>query len=39
MIIPGTESKFTYVMKRLFPWLVDMVMDGQIRTVQKNKAK
>jgi 3-dehydrosphinganine reductase len=39
MIIPGAESKFTYVMKRLFPWLVDMVMDSQIRTVQKNKVK
>jgi NAD(P)-dependent dehydrogenase (short-subunit alcohol dehydrogenase family) len=39
MIIPGTEGKFTYVMKRLFPWLVDMVMDSQIRTVQKKKAK
>ncbi|MHB8085454.1 MAG: SDR family oxidoreductase [Dehalococcoidia bacterium] len=39
LIVPGTEGKFTYVMKRLFPWLVDMVMDSQIRSVQKKKVK
>ena len=39
MIVPGFESKFTRVMKLLFPWLVEMVMDSQIKTVQKKKAK
>jgi 3-dehydrosphinganine reductase len=40
MIIPNADGKFTWIMKRLFPWLVDMVMDAQIRDVQKkNKAK
>jgi 3-dehydrosphinganine reductase len=40
VIIPNADGKFTWVMKRLFPWLVDMVMDSQIRGVQKgNKSK
>lgn len=40
IIIPGADGKFTWIMKRLFPWLVDMVMDSQIRGVQKsNKSK
>jgi 3-dehydrosphinganine reductase len=40
VIIPNADGKFTWIMKRLFPWLVDMVMDSQIRGVQKgNKSK
>jgi 3-dehydrosphinganine reductase len=40
IIIPNADGKFTWIMKRLFPWLVDMVMDSQIRGVQKgNKSK
>lgn len=35
MIIPNADGKFTWIMKRFFPWLVDMVMDSQIRGVQK----
>ena len=37
MIVPSADGKFTYIMKRLFPWLVDMVTDSQIRNVQKLK--
>jgi 3-dehydrosphinganine reductase len=37
MIIPNTDGKFTWIMKRVFPWLVDMVMDSQIRGVQKKE--
>jgi short-subunit dehydrogenase len=36
VIIPNADGTFTWIMKRLFPWLVDMVMDSQIRGVQKN---
>ncbi|MCX6007002.1 MAG: SDR family oxidoreductase [Chloroflexi bacterium] len=35
MIIPNADGKFTWIMKRLFPWLVDMVTDSQIKGVQK----
>jgi 3-dehydrosphinganine reductase len=37
MIIPSADGKFSFVMKRLFPWLVDMVTDSQIRNIQKLK--
>ncbi len=33
-ILPG-GSKMLYYTKRFVPWLVDMVMDRQIRKVQK----
>ena len=35
MIIPGGDGKMTYWMKRHFPWIVNMVMDGAIKKVQK----
>ena len=37
IIIPNADGRFTYVMKRLFPWLVEMVTDSQVRKVQKTK--
>ncbi len=37
IIIPGADGQFSVIMKRLFPWLVEMVMDSQIRGVQKPK--
>lgn len=35
IIIPNADGNFTWKMKRFFPWLVEMVMDSQIRSVQK----
>ena len=35
MIIPGGDGKLTYWMKRHFPFIVNMVMDGAIKKVQK----
>ena len=35
IIIPNADGRFTYIMKRLFPWLVEMVTDSQVRQVQK----
>lgn len=35
MIIPGFDGKMTYWMKRHFPFVVNMVMDGAIKKVQK----
>lgn len=37
IIIPNADGRFTYIMKRLFPWLVEMVTDSQVRQVQKAK--
>jgi 3-dehydrosphinganine reductase len=37
IIIPNADGRFTYIMKRLFPWLVEMVTDSQVRKVQKTK--
>jgi len=37
IIIPNADGRFTYIMKRLFPWLVEMVTDSQVRGVQKTK--
>ncbi len=34
LIIPGLDGKFTHLIKRLFPWLVDFVMSRTIRKVQ-----
>ncbi len=39
MILPGNMNKFTYLVKRFFPWLVFMIMDGDIAKVQKKKAR
>jgi 3-dehydrosphinganine reductase len=39
IIIPGLEGKFTYIMKRLCPWLVEAVMDGAIKKVRKQAVK
>lgn len=39
MILPGNMNKFTYMVKRFFPWLVFMIMDGDIAKVQKRKAR
>jgi len=37
IIIPNADGRFTYIMKRLFPWLVEMVTDSQVKQVQKVK--
>ena len=37
MIIPGGDGKLTYWMKRHFPFIVNMIMDGAIKKVQKGK--
>ena len=37
IIIPNADGRFTYVMKRLFPWLVEMVTDSQVKKVQQAK--
>ena len=37
MIIPNFNGKFTWWMKRFLPGLVEMVMDSDIRKVQKQK--
>jgi NAD(P)-dependent dehydrogenase (short-subunit alcohol dehydrogenase family) len=35
LILPGSGTKFTHFMKRLFPGLVELIMDNQIRKVAK----
>ena len=35
MILPGGMNKLTYLLKRIFPWLVFTIMDGDIKKVQK----
>jgi short-subunit dehydrogenase len=37
MIIPGFDGKLTYWLKRHFPFIVNMVMDGAIKKVQAPK--
>lgn len=37
MIIPGFDGKLTYWLKRHFPFIVNMVMEGAIKKVQKAK--
>ena len=39
MIVPGFDGKTTYIAKRLFPGLVDFIMDMSIKKVQKGKSK
>lgn len=38
LIIPGFEGKFYFMMKRLFPSLVEFIMDRDIRKVQERKS-
>ncbi|MFA5078852.1 MAG: SDR family oxidoreductase [Dehalococcoidia bacterium] len=35
LILPGSGTKFTHYMKRLFPGLVESIMDNQIRKVAR----
>lgn len=37
MIIPNMDGKFTYIMKRLFPKITEMVMDMSIKKVQAKR--
>ncbi len=37
LIIPGLEGKLVYIVKRLFPWLIEYMMDREIRRVQHRK--
>ena len=37
MIIPGFDGKLTYWIKRHFPFIVNIVMNGAIKKVQKGK--
>ena len=39
LIIPGFDNNFFYILKRLFPSLVDFIIEHEIRKVQKNKNK
>ncbi len=38
IIIPGLDGRFAFIMKRLFPWLVEMVMDGAVKKVREQAA-
>jgi len=39
IIIPNADGKFTWIMKRLLPGLVDMVTDSQVKDVEKKLAQ
>ena len=39
LIIPGREGKFSVLMKRLLPGLVERVMDRTVRRVGEGKRK
>jgi 3-dehydrosphinganine reductase len=39
IIIPNADGRFTYVMKRLLPGLVEMVTDAQAKTAQQSVRK
>jgi len=39
MVIPGLDGKFVYYMSRFAPWLVEMVMDSQIKKAQKKAGR
>ncbi len=39
MILPGFMNKVTFMIKRLAPWLVFMIMDSDIRKVQRGQLK
>jgi short-subunit dehydrogenase len=38
MILPGSGTRFTYNMKRLFPWLVESITDSRISKFEKKAA-
>jgi len=38
LILPGSNVRFTYIMKRLFPWLVESITDNQISKFRKRAA-
>ena len=38
LIIPGFEGKFTFMLKRLFPGLVEFIMNRDIKKVQQRKS-
>ena len=38
LIIPGLDGKSTFMAKRLFPRLVEFIMDRQIKKVQQKKS-
>ena len=38
LIIPGFDGKSTFMTKRLFPWLVEFIMDRDIKKVQEKKS-
>ncbi len=38
LILPSSNVRFTYNMKRLFPWLVESITDNQISKFQKRAA-
>jgi len=35
MIIPGFMNKIAYLLKRLAPWLINLIMDGIVKGVQR----
>jgi len=35
LIIPGFDGKLTRIIKRLFPWLIDWIMNSSIQKAQK----
>lgn len=37
LIIPGFEGKYTYLMKRLLPGVVDFIVSRDIRKAQQGK--
>jgi short-subunit dehydrogenase len=39
IIIPGMDGKFTFIMKRFFPKIVEWVMDTIIKKVQKKRGQ
>jgi short-subunit dehydrogenase len=38
LILPGSGTRFTYNMKRLFPWLVESITDNRISKFRKRTA-
>ncbi len=34
LIIPGTKGKLIFLLKRLFPWLLELIMDGTVKKTQ-----
>lgn len=38
LIVPGLDGKFTFMAKQLFPWLVELIVDRDIKKVQQKKS-